>query len=222
MNLRAPARLPEAQHALAISDIIVPIIYSSRVREHFPNTSLIIGCGDLPYYYLEFVVSLLDVPLYFVRGNHDKLSENSGHQIRNSPGGGVDLHRRVVNYRGILLAGVEGSLKYREGPFQYSQLEMWQHVLSIAPRLLLNRIVYGRYLDVFVTHSPPDEIHDKDDLPHRGIRAFRWLIETFKPRYHFHGHIHVYHPEAATETMWGATHVINAYGYREKLIEIVR
>ncbi len=219
MRIKIPARLPEPQRALVISDLIVPIIYSPRVREHFPNINLLIGCGDLPNYYLEFVVSLMDAPLFFVRGNHDKPLEYNGNQKRSTPGGGIDLHRRVVNSRGILMAGVEGSLRYREGPFQYSQSEMWQHVFSLVPQLLVNRMMYGRYLDVFVTHAPPDGIHDREDLPHRGIRAFRWLIETFKPGYHFHGHIHVYHPDDSTATRLGLTQVFNAYGYREEIIE---
>ncbi len=58
-------------------------------------------------------------------------------------------------------------------------------------------------------------IHDKQDLPHRGIFAFRWIIEKFKPRYHFHGHVHVYRPDEPVDTMWGQTRVINAYGYKE-------
>ncbi|HSF80117.1 MAG TPA: metallophosphoesterase [Anaerolineales bacterium] len=212
--------MPISHRALVLSDSIAPIIYSPHLRARFPDTNLVIGCGDLPYYYLEYIVSAMDVPLYFVRGNHDKLVEYSSDQTRSSPWGGTDLHRKVVKNRGLLLAGVEGSLRYREGPFQYSQNEMWWHVFSLLPGLLVNRVRHGRYLDVFVTHAPPRGIHDKDDLPHQGIRAFRWLIETFQPRYHFHGHIHIYRPDASSETKLGLTRVINAYGYGETLINI--
>jgi len=31
----------------------------------------VLSCGDLPPYYLEFLVTVLDVPLFDVRGNHD-------------------------------------------------------------------------------------------------------------------------------------------------------
>jgi Icc-related predicted phosphoesterase len=200
---------------LSLSDALVPFVYSPKIKTRFQGVSLVLGCGDLPYYYQEYVISLLDVPLFFVRGNHDKEKE-AGEKVDSSgPLGGVDLHRKITNHRGVLLAGVEGCLRYREGPFQYSQSEMWRHVISLLPGLLLNRILQRRYLDVFVTHAPPRGVHDRDDLPHRGIEAFRWLIETFKPAYHFHGHVHIYRPDTVSETRLGPTLVINTYGYRE-------
>lgn len=198
-----------------MSDQIVSYIHSSQVLSFFSDIDLIIGCGDLPYYYLEFVLSMLDAPLFFVRGNHDKIVEYSPEgQQRISPHGGVDLHRNVLFSRGMLLAGVDGCLRYRAGPFQYSQTDMWLHVLSLAPRLIYNRIRYGRYLDLFVTHAPPAGVHDATDLPHQGIKAFRWLIKVFKPAYHFHGHIHVYRPDEKITSIIDSTTVINTYKYR--------
>jgi Icc-related predicted phosphoesterase len=85
----------------------------------------------------------------------------------------------------------------------------------MVPRLLLNRLLYGRALDIFVSHAPPWKIHDETDLPHQGIKAFRWLIDVFQPAYHLHGHIHVYHSNTITETQVKRTKVINAYGFRE-------
>jgi len=202
-------------NALAISDIVVPFIYSPRVRERFSSVKLVISCGDMPYSYQDYIVSTLDVPLYYVRGNHDKDLEYDSAGARSAPGGGIDLHRRAVNYQGILMAGVEGCLRYRDGPYQYSQYEMWYNVLSLTPRLILNRMIYGRYLDVFVTHAPPRGIHDMDDLTHQGIDAFRWFIKKFRPSYHLHGHIHVIKPGTITETLYDRTKVVNVYGFRE-------
>lgn len=209
-----------ARHALVVSDTIIPILYSPLLVERFPDIGLLIGCGDLPYYYLEYLVSTLNAPLFFVRGNHDKLVDYGGEHERSSPGGGIDLHRRVENWRGVLLAGVEGSLRYRNGPFQYSQVEMWLHVFKLIPGLLINRIRHRRFLDIFVTHAPPFGVHDSEDLPHQVIRAFRWLIKTFTPGYHFHGHIHTYNPNTTIETIVGSTRVINAYGYNTTLVQI--
>lgn len=200
---------------LSVSDVLVPFIYSPQVRERFKGVDMVIACGDLPYYYQEYVLNMLDVPLFYVRGNHDKLVEHGQAGIRSGPDGGDNLHRRVINCKGCLLAGVQGSLRYREGDFQYSQVEMWEHVWSLVPLLIRNRIQYGRYLDIFVTHSPPRGTHDMEDLPHRGIDAFRWLIQTFQPAYHFHGHVHVYRPDTDVDTLVGNTHVINTYGFRE-------
>ena len=204
--------------ALSLSDRQVDSIYSSQVKSRFADVNLILGCGDLPYYYLEFVVSMLDVPLYYVRGNHSNLVEHSSSGSITHPHGGIDLHRKVVHDRGLILAGVEGSLRYRQGPFQYTQSEMWLHVLRMVPSLIINRARYGRYLDVFISHAPPWGIHDQPDLPHQGIKAFRWLLDTFRPRYHFHGHIHVYRNDTQTITNYQSTMVINTYGFAETLV----
>ena len=100
-----------------------------------------------------------------------------------------------------------------ESLFQYSQFEMFLHVIRLVPRLIYNRIIHGRYLDVFVTHASPWGIHDKEDLPHHGIKAFRWFIKTFSPKYHFHGHIHIYHPNEIRKTIFKNTQVLNTYKY---------
>ena len=204
---------------LTLSDVLLEFIYSPHIRTRFSDVELVLGCGDLPYYYLEYIISSLDVPLYFVRGNHANVVEHTVAGPRSKPLGAVDLHRQVVNHEGLLLAGVEGSLRYREGPFQYSQAEMWAHVFSLVPGMLLNRAIHGRYLDVFVSHAPPWGIHDQPDLPHQGIKAFRWLLKTFGPRYHFHGHIHVYKPDTVKKTQFQQTRVINTYGYMETQLE---
>jgi Icc-related predicted phosphoesterase len=173
----------------------------------------------LPYYYLDYIISSLNVPLYFVRGNHASDVEYTESGPRVAPQGGIDLHRRCLNHRGLLLAGVEGSIRYNQGKFQYSQAEMWGHVFSLVPRFLLNRLVYGRFLDIFVSHAPPWQINDQDDHVHQGIKAFRWILQVFRPTYHFHGHVHLYRPDVTQSTAFENTHVINTYGYREHVID---
>lgn len=83
----------------------------------------------------------------------------------------------------------------------------------MTPALLMNRLHYGRYIDILVTHSPPHGIHDGDDLAHRGFETFLDLMDWFKPRYLLHGHKHVYGPEP-TRTHYAETEVINVYPYR--------
>lgn len=201
---------------LAVSDVVVDFLYSPQAARRFPDVDLLIGCGDLPYYYLEYLISTLNRPLYFVRGNHSSLIEFGVGGERRAPLGGVDLHCRLVqDESGLLLAGVEGSLQYNNGRYQYSQAVMWQHVLGLAPALLWNKLRTGRFLDVFVTHAPPWKIHDQEDRPHQGIKAFRWFDRVFQPAYHLHGHIHVYRPDTVTHTWLGRTQIINTYGCKE-------
>ncbi|MGW8144399.1 MAG: metallophosphoesterase family protein [Anaerolineales bacterium] len=208
-----------AYKILSLSDQKLDLIYSSQLKDRFSDIDFVIGCGDLAYYYLEFVISMLDVPLFYVRGNHSNLIEHTSAGLKTHPHGGIDLHRKVVNYDGLILAGVEGSLRYRKGPFQYSQSEMWRHVLRLTPGFIRNYVMHGRYLDIFISHAPPWGIHDKPDLPHQGIKAFRWLLDTFNPRYHFHGHIHVYRTDTKTITQYKSTTVINTYGFKETTLD---
>ncbi len=201
---------------LSISDKIVSFIYSPHVIEKFGQVDFVIACGDLPYYYQEYIISSLDVPFFFVRGNHDPKIEMGEAGARSYPLGGVDLHRRVVRWNQLILAGVEGCLRYTEwGNFQYTQSQMWLFTISLVPRLLWNRLVHGRALDIFITHVPPWGIHDRQDLAHQGAKAFAWLLRVFQPAYHFHGHVHLYRPDTPAESLYKNTRVINTYGYRE-------
>jgi len=202
---------------LTVSDRECLRVYSPKIKERFHNVDLAIGCGDLSYFYLEYIISSLDVPLYFVRGNHAKAVEYSCCGSRQAPWGAVNLHKKVVREKktGLILAGIQGSLRYNNGDYQYTPSQMWAMVLQLVPSLIWNKIRYGRYLDILVTHAPPWGIHDQEDPAHRGVKAFNWLIKTFQPAYHLHGHIHVYSPTTVTETKLGKTLVMNSYGYRK-------
>lgn len=197
---------------LAVSDQVDPRVYSLKLKERHADVDLVIACGDLPYRYQEFILTMLGKPLYFVHGNHDPLEELGEGEPRSQPFGAVNLHRRVVRTRGITLAGVEGSILYNgKTPYQYTQRRMWTHVFKLIPGLMINRLRTGRYLDVLVSHSPPEGVHEGKDWTHQGIRAFRWLIDVFQPALHLHGHIHVYHPGDPVRTRVGRTLVVNAY-----------
>jgi Icc-related predicted phosphoesterase len=207
---------------LALSDVVDNRIYSPQVSRRFSDIDLILSCGDLPYYYLEYVISSLDKPMFYVKGNHSSLVEYSAGGYQSKPQGAEELHRRVLVHKHVLLAGIEGCLRYRNGPFQYSQREMWMQVFSLIPGLIRNKVRYGRYLDIFVSHAPPWGIHDQADLPHQGIKSFRWLLRVFKPPLHFHGHIHVYRHDTITRTRFFETEVINSYGYVETEIHLAQ
>ena len=205
---------------LSVSDTEIGFIYSPMILERFQSIDLVISCGDLPYYYLEYIISMLNIPLYYVRGNHASKVEFTTGGERTYPWGAINLHQRVIeDDTGLLLAGLEGCVQYNRGPYQYTQEQYWNKAFRLVPGLMLNKVRFGRYLDILVTHAPPWKIHDDDDLPHQGIKAFRWLINVFKPTFHLHGHIHVYRQDIVTQTQVGATQVINTYGFRELEIQ---
>jgi Icc-related predicted phosphoesterase len=200
---------------LAISDDVVPQIYHAGIKSRFPDVDLVLGCGDLPHYYLEYVVTMLNVPLFYVMGNHHCELEHtptSGQAKR--PGGCLDIDERSVEFRGLLIAGLEGSMRYKAGPSQYTQREMSHKALRLSMQLLRNRVLKGRWLDILVTHAPPFGIHDGKDLCHTGFHAFLKLMERYKPRYLIHGHSHVYNQLQQTETQHHRTTVLNVHPYR--------
>lgn len=203
---------------LSVSDQMKNQLFETETIAQFKDINLIISCGDLPYYYIEKLIQTYEVPAIFVRGNHDHALEYRKNGPQSGPFGAIDLHKRVITQNGIIFLGLEGSLRYREGPFMYTQAEMWRNVFSVIPKLLANKIKYGRYLDVVITHSPPWDIHDQNTHIHRGFKALRWLIRVFKPSYLFHGHIHVYTEEQSTETLFHKTKVINTYAFRKSVI----
>jgi Icc-related predicted phosphoesterase len=207
---------------LFVSDKVVEHIYSPSIATRFIDVDLVAGCGDLPYYYLEYIQSLLNTSLIYVHGNHDPEREYlaDGSTVT-GPMGGINLHCQSYRQNNLLVAGLEGSIRYRHGRFQYSQQEMWYNVLfCLMPRLIVNKLKYGRYLDVLVAHSPPFGIHNGDDHIHVGFKSFLWLMKVFKPRYMAHGHRHVYTPSEVTKTQFLDTTVLNIYPYQSLDIEV--
>jgi len=207
---------------LAVSDETVDWLYSPNARGRLGKVDLILGCGDLPYYYLEYLVTMLDAPLLYVYGNHDPLVEyTSAGGTKTAPGGGENVDMRCVNHGGLLVAGLEGCIRYKpDGLHQYTQNEMTWRSLVLLPGLAANRLMRGRWLDVLIAHSPPLGIHDMPTAAHTGFHAFLNLMRIFRPRYLLHGHRHQNYAPGATETRWGATTVINVHPFRVLNIEV--
>lgn len=220
---------------LAISDEVVDFIYSPQIKEKYADVDLVLGCGDLPFYYLEYIVTILDVPLYYVPGNHDRREQylSDGRVVYRAEGC-ERLDRRAVGVPAVslarlrhsaagppaaaptlLLAGLGGSRRYnRDIGHQHTEPEMVGHVLGLAPQLAANRLRYGRYLDILVTHAPPLGIHDRDDPAHTGFATFRRFMDVFRPRLLLHGHSHVYRGDTVTSSRYQGTHIVNVYPYR--------
>jgi Icc-related predicted phosphoesterase len=203
---------------LALSDQVVDRIYSLVAQGHFGGVELILGCGDLPYSYLEYIVSVLNVPLYYVPGNHDPVYHAWLPLARAEGGTNLDLRR--ARSKGLLLAGFGGCSRYRpDGVNQYTPAQASWRALWLLPGLLFNHLRYGRALDILITHSPAYGIHDQEEQAHRGLRAINWILAWARPRYHLHGHTHFFRNNLEPSvTRLGPTTVMNVFPYR--LIEI--
>lgn len=203
---------------LAVSDQVIDRLYSTTVKEAYPDIRMVIGCGDLPYTYLEFLTTILNVPMFYVPGNHDpayKMDETSSAQ------GGFNLDGQIVYTKGLLMAGLGGSVYYAPGgPNQYSQQEMFLRVYRLLPKIFVSRRKHKRSLDILVTHSPPAGIHDDDDPTHHGLRALNLLLDWAQPRFMLHGHTMFYRQNLQSHiTRYGRTDIVNVYPFRVFEIE---
>ena len=208
---------------LAVSDQVDPRIHSATLRSRMPDIDLVLGCGDLPARYLEFLADALDRPVYFVLGNHhEELTRKGLFGARYEPMGCIDVGGRVQcdPITGLIIAGFPGSPKYsRETEQQYSDREIFMMMLRMLPRLTLNRMCKGRWLDVLISHAPPRHINDREDVPHRGFRSLRAFLRWFKPAVHLHGHVHIYDRNEIVECAYADSTVINVYPYRRLLLD---
>jgi len=198
---------------LAVSDETIDRLYSVGVRETYPDVRMLVGCGDLSYSYLEFLVTVLNVPLFYVPGNHDPgYDYHAGSRAE----GGTNLDGKVIHTHGLIMAGLGGSIMYTPGgPNQYSQSEMYWRVYQLLPKILLRSIRHRRRLDILITHSPPFGIHDDDDRAHQGLKALNFLLQVAKPRFMLHGHTIFYkHNIKSHITDYYQTQVINIYPFR--------
>ncbi|HEX3812314.1 MAG TPA: metallophosphoesterase [Mycobacteriales bacterium] len=208
---------------LAVADEVVESLWSQQVRRHAPD--LLVACGDLPFDYLEYLVSTLDVPAVFVPGNHDPdvggvRQSRAGLPVRDGlpavpvgPAGLVNADRRIVDAAGLRLAGLGGCLRYRPGPNQYSQRQFAGRARSLRRRAAARKWRDGQAVDILLTHAPPAGLGDEEDLPHRGFTALHDLVERLRPALLLHGHIHP-HGIPRPDRMMGATRVCNVVGYR--------
>ncbi len=188
---------------LSVSDCVVSTLYDNFDAERFPKIDLILSCGDLPFEYLSYLLASFNVPVYYVRGNHDIRYDSK------PPDGCTDLNARLIQFRGIKMLGLEGSRWYNGGPHQYTENEMKKTIRSLR-----SKIWWRGGVDLVITHAPPRHIHDAEDPCHRGFRSFRWLIDHYRPMYFIHGHIHAnFNDPTERVTIINKTNVVNTYGY---------
>ena len=188
---------------LCVSDTEMPQLHNAaNLRRRYNDIDVIVSCGDMPPNYLDFISSIVGAPLFYVRGNHDEIYDQE-------PPGGIDLHGQFVEYRGLTMAGLEGSIRYNKGEIQYTQTQMHSKVLGFTPSVLWNRWVRRRGIDLFVTHSPARNIHDGKDHAHRGFDSYLNFMKWFRPRYMLHGHVHTWDRRKTVRTHFESTCVLN-------------
>jgi predicted phosphodiesterase len=186
---------------LAVADEVCPVLYDHFDSRRWKGIDCIVSCGDLAPDYLDFLATRLGVPVFYVRGNHDGAYDESDYDV------GQNLHRKIIEYRDVRMAGFEGCRRYNHSFPQYTERQMSWFVRR-------ERVAAFRRgaPDLVVSHAPPAGIHDGDDVCHQGFESFNRLIEAWKPTFFIHGHTHAYDRKPTT-TVVGGTTVINVFPY---------
>jgi uncharacterized protein len=213
---------------LAVADEVAESLGGEALGQLRPD--LVLSAGDLPFDYLEYLVTVLNVPLLYVPGNHDPSLRLRREELAWPPSielsdardpigplGCTNVDGRIEEVAGIRVAGLGGSVRYREGPNQYTQKEMRGRARRLRRRVAARALRGRRGVDVLLTHAPPFGVGDEEDPAHRGFEALLQLVERLSPKLLVHGHVHPY-GEAKPDRRLGTTTVVNAVPFR--LLEV--
>jgi len=206
--------------ALAVADEVDERLWSCGF--HDTSVDLVLGAGDLPFDYLAFLADALDRPCVFVPGNHDPdlsgFTRFGGLSMRDGfprewpgPPGAVNADGRVVDVAGLRIAGLGGSVRYNDGPNQWTQAQQTRRARRLVRAAQRRRRKDGRGVDILLTHAPPRGLGDREDPPHQGFECLQWTVERLRPKWLLHGHIHPY-GEPQPDRRIGETRVRNVVG----------
>lgn len=168
---------------------------------------LILSCGDLNAEYLTFLATMANVDVLYVHGNHDD------NYLHKPPEGCICVDDKIIDYNGIRIFGLGGSMKYGNGHFQFTEKEMQRRINKHRLSLLKNK-----GFDILLTHSPARCMNDMEDLPHKGFECFNGLIRKYNPKFFIHGHVHMTYGNLERIRTIGETTVVNAF--EKYIIEI--
>ena len=186
---------------LFVADEESPFLWDYYTPGRLDGIDLIVSCGDLKSEYLTFLVTMGRARLLYVHGNHD-----TGYE-RRPPEGCECIDDKLVKIGGQRVLGLGECPRYNGGPYQYTEHEMRMKILRRLPGI---RMAGG--VDVIVSHASVRGVGDDSDYAHRGFETFRPLVESLKPRYLVHGHVHLNYGANIPRVEWlGETQVINAY-----------
>ncbi len=193
---------------LAVADTEEKALWDFYDKERTEGVDLIISCGDLNHNYLDFLVTMVNCPLLYVRGNHDH------HYDQKPPLGCTSIDGQVYNFNGLRILGLGGCMRYKPGGDMYTEEEMKKRIRKVRRKI---RRMKG--IDLVVTHAPAKGYGDLDDLPHRGYACFNDMLEQYRPKIMLHGHVHTSYGRITREYMHpSGTRIINCSG--SQMIEL--
>lgn len=129
---------------------------------------IVFTLGDIDEGTLDYIIHMsAGIPVYGVPGNHDN------HQMR----GVTNIDGKVIDHKGIRIAGMGGARKYKNHPHHYTESAMNRRMFMMPAA------------DIFISHAPPWGTSQKEDPIHQGFKSFDRYIERHEPQYWLHGHL---------------------------------
>lgn len=190
---------------LCVADEEEPCLWERFDPRIVEGVDLILACGDLKAEYLDFLVTMVPVPLFFVCGNHDR--------DKPLPSGCEHIDGRLVTFKGVRIVGFDGCKSHAPFQYHFSERQMDGKI-----RRLYWPLRRARGFDILVSHAGPLGLGDGPDEYHMGFASLRRLIDLYKPAYAVHGHTHLNYGRVDRMVDYHGTQVVNAYGYT--IIEI--
>lgn len=185
---------------LVVADEESKSLWDHYEKSKLEGIDLILSCGDLNPKYLSFLATFSKAPVLYIHGNHD------GCYADTPPEGCTCIDDDLFVYKGVRILGLGGSMRYKPGPHQYTEVAMKGRILRLGLKVMKNK-----GFDILLTHSPAAGLHDMEDLPHRGFECFLDLIKKYRPKFFIHGHVHMCYGRFPREEKYEDTMVINAY-----------
>ena len=170
---------------LCIADEECKALWDYYTPDKIEGVDLIIACGDLNRQYLEYLTTMVPVPVLYVHGNHD---ENYDHH---PPEGAICLDDNLFVYHGLRIVGLGGSCRYRTGAWQFTEAEMRKRINRLRGKI--DR--HGGF-DILERPAPP--------RLHRLSRAAGPLPSPADAAWSYPSDLRLQHPAGAP--VWGHPH----------------
>lgn len=196
--------------------------WNQETRKRLSDIALILSAGDLDADYLEFLVTMLNVPLVYVRGNHD------GQYDEKPPEGCIDADGKIIEVEcgkgaakeKVRILGLGGSMRYQDySADMYTEEEMSRRIAGLRKVFFRERLKGKKGFDILLTHAPCKGYGDMEDIAHTGFECFNDFLEKHRPKLQVYGHVHKeYGQFERTKTHPSGTLLINASGsYRTEI-----
>lgn len=191
---------------LVASDAPEPALQQAVNRATLGRLDGILGCGDMEPEWLLFLADAFNMPLVYVRGNHDRGGDWNKRPLEVPAWLGAGTVERLA---GIPIVGLEWPGVDAPGNQRRPWLA-WRQTISTTRKLIWARL--WRQPLIVISHVPPAGVGDcPTDAYHVGFPAYRWLLDRLAPPIWLHGHTNTASVSSLVERS-GPTVVANATG----------